>query len=220
MDVKTAIKNGDADALGRLLAIDPSLANTLIRWGKNECCLTHPLHFVSDMLFEEALQRGMELPLVEALIHAGADLNFQRDRENGKKSDSPLIGAASLGAEEVGLRLLDAGAKPQLQGLFGETALHWAALLGENRLAGRLIVGADLNLKDEKYKSPPLGWAIHGWGDPPAANHGNQPEVIALLIAAGATVEPEWLESPRVHANLAILALLRSRTAQEGEIDR
>ncbi len=84
------------------------------------------------MLFEGTLQRGKELPLVEALIQARADLNFQRDREDGKKSDSPLIGAASLGAEEVGLRLLDAGAKPQLRGLFGETALHWAALLGES----------------------------------------------------------------------------------------
>jgi ankyrin repeat protein len=27
------------------------------------------------------------------------------------------------------LKLLDAGAKVQLRGLFGETALHWAALL-------------------------------------------------------------------------------------------
>jgi hypothetical protein len=63
------------------------------------------------MLFEGALQRGKELPLVEALIQARADLNFQRDREDGSKSGSPLIGALSLGAEEVGIRLLDAGAE-------------------------------------------------------------------------------------------------------------
>lgn len=93
------------------------------------------------MLFDGTLQRGKELPLVEALIQAGADLNFQRDREDGKKSDSPLIGAAGLGAEEVGLMLLDAGAKPELRGSFGETALHWAALLGEDRLAEKMIRG-------------------------------------------------------------------------------
>jgi ankyrin repeat protein len=164
------------------------------------------------MLFEGALQRGMELPLVETLIQARADVNFQKDRGDGRKSDSPLIGAASLGAEEVGLKLLDAGAEPDRRGLFGETALHWAALLGEDRLVGRLIGGTDLNLKDEKYNSAPLGWAIHGWNDPPAGNQGKHSEVIALLVSAGAIVEPKWLKSERVRANPAILTTLSRRT--------
>src|SRR5713101_582434 len=211
MDVKAAIRNGDADALRRLLGEDPSRANGLIRWGNNDCILTHPLHYVSDMLFEGKLERGKELPLVEALIHAGADLDFQRNGKNGK-SDTPLIGAASLGAGDVGLMLLDAGARPERRGLFGETALHWAALLGEVRLAGRLIEGADLNLKDDKYKSPPLGWAIHGWSDSPAGNHGRQREVVVLLVSGGARVEPEWLESQKVRANPAMLAALRAET--------
>jgi uncharacterized protein len=205
--MKAAIRNGDADALRRLLAEDPSRANGLIAWGKNDCVLTHPLHYISDMLFEGKLQRGKELPLVEALIQAGADLNFQRHG----KSDTPLIGAVSLGAEEVGLRLLEAGARPEVRGLFGETALHWAALLGEDRLVGTLIAKtADLNLKDDKYKSPPLGWAIHGWCDPPAGNRGRQREVVALLVAAGARVEPEWLESEKVRADPEMLGALRS----------
>jgi hypothetical protein len=33
MDVKTAIGNGDVDALRRLLREDPSRANESIRWG-------------------------------------------------------------------------------------------------------------------------------------------------------------------------------------------
>jgi uncharacterized protein len=207
MDVKTAIRNGDADALRRLLSEDSSRANALILWGVNDCVRTHPLHYVSDILFEGTLQKGKELPLVEALIQAGADLDFQR---NGQ-GDTPLIGAASLGAEDVGIRLLDAGAKPELRGLFGETALHWAALLGADRLAERLIKGADLNLKDEKYQSPPLGWAIHGWSGPPAGNQGRQREVVLLLVAAGAKVEPKWLESEDVRANPAMLAALRNQ---------
>lgn len=81
---------------------------------------THPLHYVSDMLFDGTLQRGKELSLVEALIDAAADVNFQRK----EKSDTPLLGAASLGAEEVGLKLLDAGAMPEVREIFGETALH------------------------------------------------------------------------------------------------
>jgi hypothetical protein len=210
MDVKTAIRNADADALQRLLIEDSSLANALIRWGKNDCILTHPLHYVSDMLFEGTLRKGRELPLIEALIQAGADLDFQRDREDGKKSDTPLIGAASLAAEDVGLRLLEAGARPELRGLFGETALHWAALLGEDRLAGRLIAGSDLDLKDEKYNSSPLGWAIHGRYNPPAGNQGRQCEVAALLVSAGAKVEPGWLESEQVRADRTMLAALRA----------
>ena len=205
MDVKAAIQNGDVDALRRILGEDSSRANSLIPWGGNDCPRTHPLHYVSDMLFEGTLQQGKELRLVEALIQAGPDLDFQ---PNGT-GETPLIGAASLGAEEVGLALLDAGAEPTLRGLFGETALHWAALLGEDRLARKLIEGADLNLKDEKYKSPPLGWAIHGWSDPPAGNHGRQREVVALLVARGARVEPEWLHSDKVRANPAMLAALR-----------
>ena len=204
MDVKAAIEAADSAALRRLLSEDSSRANELVRWGK---CLTHPLHYISDMLFSGTLQRGNELPLVEALIQAGADLNFNKDG----KSETPLIGAASLGAEDVGLRLLDAGARPDLRGLFGETALHWASLLGEDRLVARLIEGSDLDLKDQKYNSPPLGWAIHGWSDPPAGNHGRQREVVALLLAGGARVEPGWLESEKVQADAAILASMRAR---------
>ena len=206
LDVKTAIETSDVTALRQLLAEVPGRANELIRWGKDCRIATHPLHYVSDMLFDNVLQKGKELALVEALIQAGANVNFQPE---GK--ETPLIGAASLGAEEVGLRLLDAGARPELRGGFGETALHWAALLGEDRLAGRLIPATDLNLKDEKYKSTPLGWAVHGWCNPPAGNHGRQREVVVLLVAAGAKVELDLLGSEEVRTNPAILAVLSAR---------
>ena len=206
MDVKTAIETGDAAALRRLLADVPARADELIRWGKDCRIATHPLHYVSDMRFEGRLQSGKELPLMEALIQAGANVDFQKDG----KGDTPLIGAASLGAEEVALKLLDAGAKPGRRGLFGETALHWAALLGEDRLAARLIENVDPNLKDEKYKSSSLGWAVHGWCDPPAENNGRQLEVVRLLVAAGATVEPEWIESEKIISSPAMLSALRA----------
>jgi len=208
MDVKTAIRNADAAVLRQLLAEDSSRANELIRWGERKPCFTHPLHFISDMLFEGTLPQGKEILLVDVLLNAGADLDYQRSREDGKKSDTPLIGAASLGAEDVGLRLLAAGAKPDIRGLFGETALHWAAMLGEGRLVAELISGSNVNLRDEKYNSPPLGWAIHGWCEPPAGNRGRQREVVALLVAAGATVEREWLERNRVRADPEMLAAL------------
>lgn len=211
MNVKKAIEIGDAPALRELLKDSPRLANDLIGWGERKACFTHPLHFVSDMLFAGTLANGKEAPLVDALLEAGADLDFQRSREDGKKGDTPLIGAASLGAEEVGLRLLAAGAKPDLRGLFGETALHWAAMLGEDRLAAELIKKSDVNLKDEKYDSPPLGWAIYGWCDSPAGNRGRQCEVATLLVAAGATVERHWFEREKVREDAQIRAALGYR---------
>jgi hypothetical protein len=107
MDVKTAIRKGDAEALRRLLAQDFSRGNALIVWGKDDRIRTHPLHYIADVLFEGTLEWGKELPLADALIESGADVDFQVDA----KGDTPLIGAASLGAEALGLRLLEAGAK-------------------------------------------------------------------------------------------------------------
>jgi hypothetical protein len=207
MNIKTAILNADANALLQLLSQDSSRSNALIHWGTNDSIQTHPLHYVSDMLFEGKLQKGHELPLIDALIHAGANLDFQK---NGK-GDTPLIGAASLGAEDVGIRLVDAGANPKLRGLFGETALHWAAMLGESRLVEKLIPGSDLNLEDEKYQSTPLGWAIHGWSNRPKGNQGRQREVVVLLAAAGAKPQPAWLESEQVRADPAVLAALQNQ---------
>jgi hypothetical protein len=84
-------------------------------------------------------------------------------------------------------------------------------MLGEDRLVAELIKGTDVNLKDDKYNSPPLGWAIHGWCERPAGNHGRYCEVVALLVAAGATVERRWLEHEKVRGDAEMLAALGSR---------
>lgn len=206
VNLKSAIEAGDIAALRQLLSEDASRANQLVVWGKNGELETHPLHYISDMLFERRLQSGRALPLVEALLAAGANCNYQAP--NG---ETPLIGAASLGAEDVGLRLLDAGASPDLLGGFRETALHWAANLGLHRLAKRLLEqGADPHRTDAHYHASPLGWAVHGRFRLLA---GNQPAVAALLIAAGASVDPDWVADARVQADPDMLAALTSPPA-------
>jgi uncharacterized protein len=205
MTVKAAIEAGDASALRALLAGDPSNANTLIRWGNNDCIATHPLHYVSDMLFQGTLERGKELALIDALLAAGADVNFRTEQ-----NESALHGAASLGAESVALRLIEAGADVHARGIFGETALHWAAIMGAPRLVERLVgAGVDINQEDRKYKSPPLGWALHGWRENLPASDSRHHEVVALLVNAGATVKPEWLTEAEAAGESAILAVLR-----------
>jgi Ankyrin repeats (3 copies) len=204
-NVKFAIEAGDADSLRGLLAANPELANELIRWGKKGNILTHPLHYVSDVVFDGTLGRERAVPLIEALLEAGADPNHQA--ANG---ETPLIGAASLGAEDIGLRLLDARARVESRGIFEATALHWASMLGLKRLVGRLIeMGAELNRADTQYGSPPVGWAIHGYFDSAPAKHpANHVEVVRLLVVAGAEVRPEWVADEKVRADAAMLAAL------------
>ncbi len=208
MDVKTAICNADAEELRRILSADQAKANALVSWGPNCRIFTHPLHFVSDMLFNGVLSKGKELPLIDALLEAGADVDFRKEGND----ETPLIGAASLGAEDVAMRLLDSGAQPHLRGEGGETALHWAALFGEYRLALRLVEGADLDLEDARYHSTPLGWAVHGFCERPAdnpANHGHQREVAALLAAHGAMVRRDWLQEDAVLVDPEMLRILQ-----------
>ncbi len=205
MDVKTAIQTGNATALLSLLTEEPARANQLIEWGGERKHHTHPLHYISDMLFDGTLQRGKELPLIEALLEAGADCNYQA--ANG---ETPLIGAASLDAEDVGLRLLEAGAEPDARGVFKETALHWAANVGLDRLVACLIEkGSDINLRDGRYSSTPLGWAVHGRFHSPPGSHGRHHEAAALLVAAGAKVEPEWLADEQIRADARMLSALQ-----------
>jgi len=212
MDVNTAIRTGDAVELRRILSAYPAQANALVSWGPNCRSRTHPLHYVSDMLFNGVLAKGKELPLIEALLEAGSHVNFLKEGDH----ETNLIGAASLGAVDIGIRLLDAGAEPHLRGEGGETALHWAALFGELRLAQRLIEGADLELEDSQYHSTPLGWAVHGFCEPQTenpANHGHQREVAAILVSHGAKVRPDWLQEEAVRADPAMLGILQSKAS-------
>ena len=205
MDVRTAIETGDAAALRGLLAGDRSLANARVQWGKNAEISTHPLHYVSDMIAGRRLETSKARAVIDALLEAGADVNYQVPSHG----ETALIGAASLGAEDVGLRLLDAGADPNLRGAFRETALHWAAIVGLDRLVAALLAkGADVNLRDGKYNASSLSWALHGWGEPQIGGVCHHREVVESLLGAGAIVEPAMLDSPKVRANASLTAVL------------
>ena len=55
-DVRATIQTGDAAALRGLLEASPGLANQAIKWGKDRQIATHPLHYISDMLFDGTLE--------------------------------------------------------------------------------------------------------------------------------------------------------------------
>ncbi len=102
----------------------------------------------------------------------------------------------------------------------GQTGLHWAAYNGHVQTVQLLLERkAAVNVKDKSYDGTPLGWALYGWGDPPPeANRDGYYKVAALLVAAGAMVDPAWLADPdreialieKVRADPRMLAALGS----------
>jgi len=53
-----------------------------------------------------------------------------------------------------------------------------------------------LDVRDASFNGTPLDWALHGWSerrDRDTAQARPYYEVVALLVAAGAPVDPAWL---------------------------
>lgn len=78
----------------------------------------------------------------------------------------------------------------------GQTGLHWAAYGGHADTVKLLLKrGAPVDAKDESYGGTPLGWALYCWGNSPVrAERGHYYEAVALLIRAGAKLDPQWYE--------------------------
>ena len=186
--VRAAIEAADVEALQTLVTAEPGLAEEHVTWGEGGKNRVPPLHFVCDAVFCGQATQEQALAMADVLLEAGVD----PERPYAKSGDSYLIAAASLGAELVGLRLVERGADVQRRGLFGATALHWAALMGLDRLADALVAaGAELEAKDARYDCTPLEWALHAWNE--GANGGRRdglPRVAAALLRRGAAVPP------------------------------
>ena len=92
----------------------------------------------------------------------------------------------------------------------GQTGLHWAASNAHVDTVKLLLERrAPVNAKDETWGSTPLGWALYGWGHQRSGEARERYyEVVALLVAAGAVVKPEWLADKEVRADPGMLAAL------------
>jgi hypothetical protein len=74
-----------------------------------------------------------------------------------------MVAAARNGHEEVVAYLLDRGAAIDARGVFGGTALHWAAIHGHRPAIDLLRArGARLDLRDARFHGTPADWAAEG----------------------------------------------------------
>jgi Ankyrin repeat len=96
----------------------------------------------------------------------------------------------------------------------GQTSLHWAAG-GAHVETVEILVrhGAPVNARDETWGVTPLRWALYGWETrwSPRATPERYYRVVAMLVVAGATVSPEWLELEKVRGDPQLMAALESR---------
>jgi hypothetical protein len=136
------------------------------------------------------------LELVKTFFNEDGSLKTlatQKQMENG------FMWACEYGWTEVVEFLLNSGmgvdAAPR-----GETGLHWAAYGAHVDIVRRLLgKKSPVEIRDQRFGSTPLEWALHAWNDPPfeaAPDHCiHYYQVIALLSVAGAKIHPERFAS-------------------------
>lgn len=184
--LKSLIESKDLDGLRKLLVANPGLSNEGIAIPFDAKCQTkaHPLHRICDAVFTHNISDDEAIEIAKIFLASGADING--DQLKGK--DTPLLAAASLHAEKLGIFYIERGADIHFAGRSdGATALHWAAYCGLDKLAKKLIdQNAKIDERDTRYDCTPLAWAIEPLLSPDKSNGRGQVACIKLLLKAEA----------------------------------
>ena len=188
-EMKELIENKDYEGISQLLASDPNLANEGITIPYDNKCKSkaHPLHRICDAVFAKKITDEEAIKIARIFLNFGADINGSKIKEN---EDTPLLAAASLHAEQLGIFYIGNGADIHYADRHdGATALHWAAFCGRDKLVEKLIQEkATIDQRDTSYNSTPLGWAIHSLRTGDKFNTYHQVSCIKLLLKAGADI--------------------------------
>lgn len=186
--VKKLIENKDFDGLKVLLTNNPDLANEGITIPFDSECIAraHPLHRICDGVFVGKITEDEAVKLAKLFLANGANIDGDKINNEG----TPLLAAASLHAEKVGILYIENGADIHYTYRNdGTSALHWAAFCGLNKLVERLIKSkASIDKPDNTYNSTPLGWAIHCLQMNDSNKTRNQVDCIKLLLNRGADI--------------------------------
>lgn len=182
-DIKDLIRKVDLKGLDALLSQHPELANEELPLDDNPA-KAHPLHRLCDGVHSGIYSDKEAAEMAMIFLKHGAKIN---GNSLGFKKDTPLIGAASLGADEVALLYINSEAILEHGGCHGGTALHWAAWCGRDRVVERILrEKIDLEKRCIDFNSTPLFWGVHGYKFGGGENRYHQIECVRMLIEAGA----------------------------------
>ncbi len=213
LSLKNALHTQDRDKLTQLLKEQPELSNSLIHWGDHQENSSTPLHYLTDLFAQKKMTGQQAIALAEILLHYDADVN----EPHPITKDTPLIAASNVGAENYALWLLSAEANHDTTGLFGATALHWAALMGQDRLLEALLhFQADIMLRDDTNRGTPLDWAIYGWKtENIVAKTNRQPICAAFLVGVGSPVTGAMIAHLDAEEDALMLAILEPEIIED-----
>ncbi|WP_420150824.1 ankyrin repeat domain-containing protein [Spirosoma sp.] len=184
MSLRKLIASQDIEGIRQALEQNPALANEGLPYDDHNTAKAHPLHRICDDVFSKIYSDDEAVELATLLLEHGANVDGY---ELVKNQDTPLLAAASLYAENVGILYANRGATINHPGCYGGTALHWAAWTGQDKLVKRLIeAGADIHRRCTTFEGTPLLWAVHGSKQGGPENSRNQIACVQLLLAAGA----------------------------------
>ena len=185
--IKTLIENKDYEGIRQLLSNNPNLVNEGIPCDKKNTSKAHPLHRICDAVFAKKITDEEAIAIAKIYLEFGADIDGDKIKEN---KDTPLMAAASLHAEQLGIFYIENGANIHYADRQdGATALHWAAFCGRDKLVERLIQEkATIDQRDTSYNATPLGWAIQPLKTEDKLNTYHKVSCIKLLLKAGADV--------------------------------
>lgn len=125
--------------------------------------------------------------------------------------ESGFLYACGYGHLEIARFLLDRGVDSGLQNNEGQTGLHWAAYGGDIEMVKLLLQrGSPVDIRDRGSRATPLEVALFVWiHSPDEAERERCYDVVALLVLAGAKLDPEQLNRPGQNRS-EILARIRS----------
>lgn len=186
-DIRMLVQERDYEGIRHLLSREPSLANAGVTLGPPCSTTAHPLHRICDAVFAKLISDDEAVKVAKILLEHGARIDGDSSTEN---ADTPLMAAASLHAENLGIFYIQNGARIDLSDKRdGATALHWAAYCGRDMLVDELIrAGVDVNQLDKTYKCTPLVWALQPLMKNEKNNIHHQRTCVRLLLEAGTDI--------------------------------
>lgn len=184
MNIKQLIDQLDYEGIDSALSQNPSLANEGVPYDATNTAKAHPLHRICDGVFSGKYTDTQAVELAKIFLKHGAKID---GNEFIEKCDTPLVAAASLYADQVGILYIESGANIHHGGCHGGTALHWAAWCGRPVLLKKLVAEkAEINKLCIDFKSSPLFWAVHGLKQSDGKHFAEYTECVKILLEAGA----------------------------------